>query len=146
MPTSATLQRSEPQPCLCIGSVQDTRGIRVEVSPSFVPDHSDPTARRYVFAYRIRITNYGTVPARLMSRRWHIVDSHGTPEEVKGEGVVGAQPRLNAGQSHEYSSFCPLRTPWGTMEGAYTFMDDQGEEFEVSIGRFYLVSPEAARR
>jgi ApaG protein len=143
MSTSATLQLI---PCSCIGSSKDTRGIRIDVSPSFVPDHSDSVARRYVFAYRIKITNSGDVPARLVSRRWQIVDSHGTPEIVEGEGVVGLQPRLEAGQSHEYSSFCPLRTPWGTMQGEYTFVTDEGERFEAEVGRFYLVSPAANKR
>ena len=147
MSTSATLSLSSDA---CIGSDTDTHGIRVVVFPSFVPDHSDSIMRRFVFAYRIRITNSGPKAARLLSRRWRIVDSHGSEEEVIGDGVVGQQPRLEPGQTHEYSSFCPLRTPWGTMEGHYTFRTDDdgsgGETFHAQIGRFYLVSPEAHKR
>lgn len=140
MPTSPTLS---VVPDACIGSDTHTAGIRVLVQPSFVPDHSDLQTKRYVFAYRIQITNVGTLPARLVFRRWRIVDSRGATELVEGEGVVGQQPRLLPGETHEYSSFCPLRTPWGTMEGTYTFITDDSQFFDAQIGRFYLVSPNA---
>ncbi len=126
------------------GSAALTNGIRVVTSPLFLADQSDPRARRYLFAYRIRITNEGTVGARLMSRRWLIVNAHGQHDEVEGEGVIGQQPYLAPGESFEYSSYCPLNTPWGTMEGGYTFELEGGEEFEATIARFYLVAPDGA--
>jgi ApaG protein len=69
------------------------------------------------------------------------VETDGDRHEVEGEGVVGRQPTLKPGQSFEYSSYCPLATAWGTMEGTYTFVENgTREEFEVVVGRFYLVS------
>lgn len=125
------------------GSVALTRGIRVAASPMFLPDQSDPTARRFLFAYRIRITNEGQQDVRLMSRRWIIVNAHGQRDEVEGEGVIGQQPHLAPGESFEYSSYCPLNTSWGTMEGAYSFEAGDAEPFEAQIARFYLVTPES---
>lgn len=117
-----------------------TRGIRVRVSPFFLADHSDPSAGKWVFAYKVRIANEGDLRARLLTRRWVITDAHGQAKLVEGEGVVGQNPDLAPGQSFEYSSFCPLETPWGTMEGAYQFYDERGDAFDVGIARFYLVS------
>lgn len=114
--------------------------MRVAVSPSFDAEQSDPDRRQYVFAYRIRITNERPHAVQLLRRRWAIVDAHGRTHEVQGEGVVGQQPRIEAGDVFEYSSWCPLPTPWGTMEGAYTMRSAEGPEFEVAIARFYLIS------
>lgn len=120
-----------------------TRGFRVTAKPRYLKNDSDPESRRYIFAYRITIANETAPPARLLSRRWNIVDSHGRAEEVIGEGVVGATPHLSPGECFEYESFCPLATSWGTMEGAYTMLAEDGERFEIIVPRFYLVCPSA---
>lgn len=139
------------------GSDSVTSGIRVVVFPTYLPDHSEPAppgkggapvrrsaGGRYVFSYRIQITNQTPRPVQLLSRHWIIVDGDGERGEVQGEGVVGQQPVIAPGQMFEYSSFCPLRTPWGTMEGEYTFTSaggaDTGEKFAVAVARFYLVA------
>jgi ApaG protein len=123
-----------------------TGGFRVQVWPHYLPGQSDPDQRRWVFGYRIRITNTGPSGARLMRRRWLIVDAHGRESEVAGDGVVGRQPDIAAGAGFEYTSFCPLNTPWGTMEGVYAMRRDDGSEFEIAIKRFYLVGPSAPAR
>ena len=38
---------------------------------------------------------------------------------MKGPGVVGEQPVLPPGGSFEYTSFCPLKTAVGSMQGSY---------------------------
>ena len=130
-----------------LSSQTTTRGIRIHVTPTFLPEQSgeSPTeswqGRRYVFAYRISIANEGPVRAKLLSRHWIIVDADGEKHEVRGEGVIGLQPDLAPGQAFEYTSYCPLPTPWGTMEGEFTMQDEHGELFEAAIARFYLVSP-----
>lgn len=119
-----------------------TRGYRVAVEPRYLSDESDPHMRKYVFAYRITITNADGVPAQLMSRRWRIVDAHGRESEVVGDGVVGATPHFSPGDVFEYESYCPLPTAWGTMEGSYTMQDATGERFDIAVPRFYLVCRE----
>ena len=115
-----------------------THGIHVGVTARYVPEESSPDERRYLFVYHIVIVNEGPAAATLRARHWVIIDGDGTVEEVKGEGVVGQQPRLAPGEIFKYTSYCPLTTEWGTMEGAYDFQTDAGEHFEVKIGRFYL--------
>lgn len=127
-------------PAACPGSEVVTAGIRIRVTPTFLPEQSDPEAARYVFAYRIRITNETARRWQLMWRHWKIIDGDGEIKEVQAEGVIGQQPMLASGQSFEYSSFCPLETSWGTMEGSYTFESDDGEFLKAAIGRFFLVS------
>lgn len=115
-----------------------TEGIRVAVATLYVPERSDPKAGRYFFAYHIRISNEGDEPARLISRKWFITDGDGDVSVVEGPGVVGQQPRLEPGSSHEYTSFCPLPTPIGSMHGAYTMVRDDGRSFAADIPPFTL--------
>lgn len=124
------------------GSTITTHGFRVEVSPEYLPEHSRPEQRKYVFGYRVRITNETGPRARLKSRHWVIVDADGDRHDVVGDGVVGHQPDLAPGQAFEYTSYCPLETTWGTMEGGFTFIAEDGKSFEVAVGRFYLVAGE----
>jgi ApaG protein len=115
-----------------------TDGVRVGATAFYLPEQSDPAERRYVFGYTIVISNQGDAPAQLLSRHWVIIDANGQREEVNGPGVVGKTPRLEPGQAFKYQSFCPLKTPWGTMEGEYQMRRDNGETFDARIDRFYL--------
>ena len=118
-----------------------TKGIRVSVRPSFSLSHSEPEEGRFVFTYLVELENQGEESATLLFRHWHIHDAMGEDSEVDGEGVVGEQPTLNPGNSHEYQSFCILNSPAGFMEGYYTFVRPDGEEFAVTIPRFDLEAP-----
>ncbi|MBM3290293.1 MAG: Co2+/Mg2+ efflux protein ApaG [Candidatus Hydrogenedentes bacterium] len=118
-----------------------TENVCVQTRSFFVPEQSDPRSGHYHFGYRIRITNEGSAPARLISRHWIITDGIGRIEEVKGPGVVGRQPRLAPGESHEYESCCPLYTRSGTMRGTYHMRRDDGSTFDVAIGEFNLLLP-----
>jgi ApaG protein len=60
---------------------------------------------------------------------------------VDGEGVVGEQPFLAPGESHEYRSYCVLQSPAGYMEGYYTFARPDGHQFKVEVPRFHLNGP-----
>jgi ApaG protein len=128
------------------GSETLTYGVRVRVAPTFVPDQAESEHRSYVFTYRVRICNESPRTVQLVSRRWQIVNASGTSHIVQGEGVVGQQPVLEPGQTFEYSSYCPLDTPWGTMEGHFTLRREDGQNFDVPVGRFFLVSEQTPRR
>jgi ApaG protein len=123
-----------------LGSVTLTAGIRVAVAPSYLPDQSVPESRRYVFGYRIRISNESQCAVKLLTRHWIIVDADGDRNEVRGDGVVGQQPELEPGASFVYGSFCPLETEWGTMEGSFEFVDAEGTGIQARIERFYLAA------
>jgi ApaG protein len=120
-----------------------TEGIRVDVQPAFRPDRSDPSAGRFLFTYAVTIRNEGSVPAQLVSRHWIITDASGEREEVIGDGVVGHQPRLAPGEEFQYTSFCILRTPHGSMHGTYRMVRDDGGTFDAEIAAFPLVVPGA---
>ena len=85
------------------------------------------------------MSNYAV---RLLSRHWHIFDSNGAKREVEGEGVVGQQPIIEPGHSHEYVSGCNLKTDMGSMKGEYQMsrLIDHSS-FGVQIPEFYLVAP-----
>jgi ApaG protein len=119
-----------------------TDGIRVEVKSDYRPDRSEPQRRRWLFSYTVTISNEGSAPAQLETRHWIILDGNGHREEVRGDGVVGHQPRLDPGQSFEYTSFCVLQTSHGSMRGTYQMVRDDGERFDAVIAPFALVIPE----
>ncbi|MFT7464449.1 MAG: ApaG protein [Pseudohongiellaceae bacterium] len=117
-----------------------TEGIRIRAAAEYLPRESSPEQDHFVFAYRISISNEGSSPARLVSRRWTILDSDNRQTLVEGPGVVGETPLLGAGESFEYTSACPLTTSWGTMEGSYQMERDDGAQFDAQVGRFFLSS------
>jgi ApaG protein len=116
-----------------------TEGIRVRVQSQYLADQSDPASDRFVFAYTITISNESGRTAQLRTRHWIITDGRGSVEEVRGDGVVGEQPRLSPGQSFQYTSGCVLTTPVGTMHGTYRMWCDDGSSFDAVIAPFSLV-------
>lgn len=120
-----------------------TNGIRIQVISSFLKDRSSPRDDQYFFAYQVTIANVGDETAQLRSRHWIITDSNGEVREVEGPGVVGQQPVLAPGQAFNYTSFCELKTPVGTMHGTYTMVRPSGDEFEARIAPFTLAVPNA---
>ena len=115
--------------------------IRIDVETSYLGEQSDPHEQRYVFAYTITIRNEGGLSATLLTRHWIITDANGAVKEVRGDGVVGEQPRLEPGQGFRYSSGAILETPVGTMEGTYQMVDEQGQRFDAPIPLFRLAMP-----
>ncbi|WP_425963245.1 Co2+/Mg2+ efflux protein ApaG [Rhizobium nepotum] len=118
-----------------------TRDIEVTVDPYYLEEQSDPDDDRYVWGYKVVISNNSDVPITLVNRYWHITDQNGQVDEVYGPGVVGEKPHLNPGDSYEYSSGCPLDTPSGLMFGHYEMETDKGEVFNVTIPAFSLDLP-----
>lgn len=116
---------------------------QISVSPRamYIAEQSDAEAGRYAFAYTITITNTGAAPAQLISRHWIITDANNLVQEVKGQGVVGAQPKLKPGESFEYTSGSMLATPVGTMRGSYQMVADDGTRFDAMIPEFTLSAP-----
>ncbi|MBM2829829.1 MAG: Co2+/Mg2+ efflux protein ApaG [Gammaproteobacteria bacterium] len=115
--------------------------IQVLVETAYINEQSEPGNNRYVFAYTITITNTGTVPAQLISRHWVITDANNKVQEVRGEGVVGEQPRLAPGDSFRYTSAAMIETPVGCMQGNYQMIADDGVEFDAKIPVFNLSTP-----
>ncbi len=117
------------------------REISVSAVTQYLPDQSDEDASRYVFAYTITIRNTGNVTAQLISRHWIIRDAQGVEQEVRGLGVVGAQPVLRPGESFEYTSGTSIATPVGTMRGSYQMTTEDGARFDAPIPEFTLSVP-----
>jgi len=120
-----------------------TRGIRVSVESAYVADRSSPEEGQWFFAYTVRIANDSQATVQLLSRHWIITDANGRVGEVNGAGVVGEQPTLAPGDEFEYTSACPLETPFGTMQGTYQMVTDTGEHFDADIAPFTLAEPRA---
>ncbi len=117
-----------------------TEGIIVRVAPNFMTEQSEPANNRWFWSYHIRIENHCHETVQLLSRHWKITDARDTINHVDGDGVIGEQPILKPGQSHDYVSGCPLSTPTGTMEGAYRFVRRDGSTFLAVIPLFYLMA------
>ncbi len=118
-----------------------TRNIRVYVEAQYDPGRSSPGHSQWFFLYTVNITNQGQDAVQLISRHWVITDGMGKVEEVQGPGVIGKQPRLEPGQSFEYTSGCPLTTPFGSMQGTYQMVNQAAEQFDIEIAPFTLSEP-----
>lgn len=114
--------------------------IKVSAQGQYQPEQSSPEQGRYVFSYTVTILNDGTEPARLLDRHWVITDADGKVQEVRGQGVVGEQPRLEPGERYQYSSGTILATPIGSMQGSYGMVGDDGSHFDAEIPPFSLAS------
>ena len=113
----------------------------ISVDTQYLDEQSRPGEEQFVFAYTIRIKNNGDQGAQLLNRHWFITDAHGKVQEVKGEGVVGEQPFIGAGESFQYTSGAILTTPVGTMQGSYQMCDEFGIHFDTIIPLFSLAKP-----
>ncbi|RLA23643.1 MAG: Co2+/Mg2+ efflux protein ApaG [Gammaproteobacteria bacterium] len=120
---------------------QPSHAIEVDVDCQFIEEKSEPERNRYLFAYAVTIRNNGTAPAKLLTRHWLITDSNNKIQEVRGDGVIGQQPRLKPGEEHHYSSAAMIETSVGTMRGSYRMIDDEGVEFDAPIEQFVLSIP-----
>jgi ApaG protein len=119
-----------------------TQGVKVIVETEYQPSYSSPSQYHYVFTYKITIINQSDYTIQLMRRHWFIHDAGFAQREVEGEGVIGQQPLLEPGQSHQYVSGCNLKSGLGKMVGTYQMeriLD--GAQFTVRVPEFVMVSP-----
>ena len=112
--------------------------VKVTVEVNYLKRDSNPIANSYAYAYTVTINNNTGRWCQLLNRRWIITDSEGRTEEVQGEGVVGEQPKLEAGEMFRYSSYAVIETPIGSMHGHYEFQEEEGNRFLVPIPAFSL--------
>ncbi len=117
-----------------------TNDIRVIVKPVFMENESSIFEGKYVFVYFITIENMSTEPVKLLRRHWEIEDSAGESYEVDGDGVIGRQPVIQPGKSHNYNSYCVLKSMAGSMEGYYEMSRKDQTVLKVRIPRFFLRS------
>ncbi|MGP1677019.1 MAG: Co2+/Mg2+ efflux protein ApaG [Burkholderiales bacterium] len=115
--------------------------VSVSTETQYIAEQSDEAKNRFVFSYTVTICNRGTIPAQLISRHWIITDSRNQVQEVRGLGVVGAQPLLKPGEHFAYSSGTAIATPVGTMSGSYQMVAEDGTQFDAPIPEFTLSVP-----
>ncbi len=119
-----------------------SEGVEVSVETFYQPDYSNPINNEFMFAYRITIENHNSFSVKLHRRHWNIFDSNGSFREVEGEGVVGLQPVITAGEKYQYVSGCNLKTEMGKMSGTYEMENLFTKSyFQVNIPSFQLMVP-----
>lgn len=121
--------------------IETTEDIQVEVFPTFVPERSSIAHKQYFYAYRVVVTNNSDCEIKIIHRHWKIKDGNGKAYDVQGSGVVGEQPSIAPGESFEYTSFCPLHSPYGNMRGKYQMINEFGDKFWVTVPLFFFRPP-----
>ena len=120
---------------------KETHNINIEVKSEYLTKEYKSDKNVFLFKYDVSIHNNMSSNVQLLTRHWKISDAMGNIQTVNGEGVIGKKPIINSGLSFEYTSFCPLKTEFGKMEGSYTFKDESnGDLFEVDIPEFILIT------
>lgn len=120
---------------------QRTGDVIVRVEPEYLAEQSSPSDGRFIWAYTVEIDNQSSDDLRVTGRYWHIADSRGQVQEVRGQGVVGEKPVVRAGEQFRYTSGAPLSAPSGMMSGSYRVEPETGEPYDVDIPVFVLDSP-----
>lgn len=121
-----------------------TNDIKIIVEVEFQQKQPNGYVMENIFAYRITIENQSDYTIKLLRRHWFINDSTNIKREVEGEGVVGLQPVIEPGNSHQYVSGCNIKSDFGKMYGYYTMEKlIDGKEFKVNIPAFNLIVPYA---
>ncbi len=119
-----------------------SEGVEITVETFYQADYSKPMDSDFMFAYRITIENHNSFTVKLLRRQWYIFDSNGEHREVEGEGVVGVQPVLKAGENYQYVSGCNLKTEMGKMHGNYQMENQHNKQiFFVNIPSFEMIAP-----
>ena len=119
---------------------KNTSEIRVSVTTEYDNFNSYPSENRFVFRYNIEIENLGSLPVKLLSRKWTIYDLGFGFTEVEGAGVIGLTPVIESGDTFNYFSNVILKSGVGNMEGYYVFENFEKGTFNVSIPKFNLVT------
>ena len=119
----------------------NSKSVRVEANPSYLPSRSDLSKPIFFFSYTIKIENLSGETVQLQSRYWNITDGNGNVEEIRGPGVVGKQPFIKNGDTFEYTSYCPMPTDFGVMHGHFEMVADNGKRFKTKIAPFRLSIP-----
>ncbi|MGJ8560423.1 MAG: Co2+/Mg2+ efflux protein ApaG [Litorimonas sp.] len=120
---------------------QRTGDVVVRVEPEYLAEQSSPSDSRFIWAYTVEIDNQSADDLRVTGRYWHIADSRGQVQEVRGQGVVGEKPVVKAGEQFRYTSGAPLSAPSGMMSGTYRVEPETGDAYDVEIPVFVLDSP-----
>ena len=115
-----------------------TNDVCVEVRPEYLKEHSDPEAQQFVWAYHVTIKNTGNDTVQILSRHWKITDSNGETQQIVGDGLVGQKPTLQPGESFNYSSGTPLRSPSGFMSGLFHAITQRQGRFNIVVPAFAL--------
>ncbi|SRR5690554_7288340 len=115
--------------------------ITVQASTRYLEEQSEPEQNRHVFVYDIVIDNQGDEAVQLLTRHWIITDGQGKTQEVRGDGVVGEQPVIQAGSQYRYTSGTLLATEVGSMQGSFGMRTPDGKEFSAPIAAFTLARP-----
>lgn len=119
-----------------------TEGVRVSVEAEYQPEYSSPSQYHYVFTYRVSIENNSLKTIQVMRREWHIQDAGYKNREVTGAGIVGQQPIIEPGNTHQYVSGCNLKSGIGCMYGTYQIERlVDGKILNISIPIFQMIAP-----
>jgi len=100
----------------------------------------------FVFQYRVRLTNVGSVAVQVIGRSWSIRnadDSEHASVPRGSPGIVGQSPRLEPdGDAFEYASGTTLATAGGSVSGSLQMMSlaEGGVPFDAEVGTFMCIA------
>ena len=117
------------------------KSIEIKSAATYLKDKSNPGTPLFLFSYDIEIINNGENSVQLLNRHWEITDANGITNTVNGKGVIGLQPIITNKENFTYTSYCPLSTEFGMMNGWYEMKDESGVLFRVDIPTLNLFTP-----
>ena len=117
------------------------KNIIISSKVEYMEERSAPDIPLFLFSYTIQIKNRTGISIKLLNRHWKITDGNGSINIVNGKGVIGLQPIILHEESFKYTSFCPLPTQLGIMNGWYEMKDENNSLFKIDIPTLNLFTP-----
>lgn len=118
-----------------------THNIKVIVEPIFNDRLSLEDDNKFVWDYSVSVENSSNERIKIIERTWEIIDSSGQKTVIKGEGIIGMQPIIEAGGCFSYSSYTVIKNSSGFMKGYYIAEKEDGSQLEIVIPLFPLDVP-----
>ena len=86
--------------------IKEFEGLRVKIDDViYMPSLDAPPDKPHPFVYFISIFNDSSIPVTIRGRKWVVVEEGGETTVVEGDGVVGQQPVIAAGEHFSYNSY-----------------------------------------
>jgi ApaG protein len=121
--------------------IKEFEGFRVKIDDViYMPSLDAPPDRPHPFVYFISIFNDSPVPVTIRGRKWVVVEDDGETTVVEGDGVVGQQPVIAAGEHFSYNSYHVVGRA-ASVSGSFFGETGAGDWIFARIPEFRLEIP-----
>jgi ApaG protein len=106
-----------------------TRDIELRITPMYLSEYSIPKFDEYAFLYKVELINSFDDDIQIISKEVTIRDGNRNQYTLEFEDVNDEQACIPAGDTYDYTTYCPLDTPTGNLRGFLLVRNMRTNEF-----------------